>query len=50
MAWIPLFAGLLVAIAKFARPLETPWDRIGTTRRAAAGVLAAGLAYFALAA
>ncbi|MEJ1201152.1 MULTISPECIES: acyltransferase [unclassified Streptomyces] len=49
-AWMPLFAGLLVAIAKFARPLETPWDRTGRTRRAAAGVLAAGFAYFALAA
>lgn len=50
VAWMPLFAGLLVAIAKFARPLETPWDRAGRTRRAAAGVLAAGFAYFALAA
>ncbi|MFC8664866.1 acyltransferase [Streptomyces sp. NPDC057199] len=50
IAWMPLFAGLLVAIAKFARPLETPWDRTGTTRRAVAGVLAAGFAYFALAA
>ncbi|GAA5206467.1 acyltransferase family protein [Streptomyces thinghirensis] len=49
-AWMPLFAGLLVAIAKFARPLETPWHRTGRTRRAAAGVLAAGFAYFALAA
>ncbi|WND33081.1 acyltransferase [Streptomyces sp. BB1-1-1] len=49
-AWMPLFAGLLVAIAKFARPLETPWDRTGRPRRAAAGVLAAGFAYFALAA
>ncbi|MFH9819384.1 acyltransferase [Streptomyces sp. NPDC017230] len=50
VAWMPLFAGLLVAIVKFARPLETPWVRTGTTRRAAAGVLAAGFAYFALAA
>ncbi|OAH12786.1 acyltransferase family protein [Streptomyces jeddahensis] len=50
MAWMPLFAGLLVAIAKFAQPLETPWDRTGTIRRVAAGVLAAGFAYFALAA
>ncbi|MFE2281459.1 acyltransferase [Streptomyces sp. NPDC059454] len=49
-AWMPLFAGLLVAIATFARPLETPWNRTGTARRAAAGVLAAGFAYFALAA
>ncbi|MGW4734734.1 acyltransferase family protein [Streptomyces shenzhenensis] len=50
LAWMPLFAGLLVVIARFARPLETPWDRTGTIRRAAAGVLAAGFAYFALAA
>ncbi|MFD9187418.1 acyltransferase [Streptomyces phaeochromogenes] len=50
MAWVPLFAGLLVAIAKFAQSFETPWDRTGRTRRAVAGVLAAGFAYFALAA
>ncbi|MFF5010372.1 acyltransferase [Streptomyces phaeochromogenes] len=50
MAWMPLFAGLLVVIAKFAQPFETPWDRTGRTRRAVAGVLAAGFAYFALAA
>lgn len=50
LAWMPLFAGLLVAIAKFARPLEAPWDRTGMARRAAAGVLAAGFGYFALAA
>ncbi|MFD3485567.1 acyltransferase [Streptomyces sp. NPDC058665] len=49
LAWMPLFAGLLVVIAKFARPLETPWDRTGMARRAAAGVLAAGFGYFALA-
>ncbi|MFJ8791562.1 acyltransferase [Streptomyces sp. NPDC102462] len=49
LAWMPLFAALFVALAKVARPLETPWDRTGTTRRAAAGVLAAGFAYFALA-
>ncbi|GAA2391870.1 acyltransferase [Streptomyces glaucosporus] len=48
LAWMPLFAGLLVAIAKPARPLETPWDRVGRVRRAAAGVLAAGFVYFAL--
>lgn len=50
LAWIPLFAGLLVVIAKFARPLEAPWNRTGPARRVAAGVLAAGFAYFALAA
>ncbi|MFF4471675.1 acyltransferase [Streptomyces sp. NPDC001599] len=50
LAWMPLFAGLLVAIAKYARPLEAPWDRTGTARRAAATVLAAGFGCFALAA
>ncbi|WP_101257263.1 acyltransferase family protein [Streptomyces barkulensis] len=48
-AWLPLFAGLLVVIARLARPLEAPWDRAGTVLRAAAGVLAAGFFYFALA-
>ncbi|MEV0157969.1 acyltransferase [Micromonospora sp. NPDC050686] len=48
MAWMPLLAGMLVVIAKLARPLETPWDRTGVARRAAAGVLAAGFGYFAL--
>ncbi|WP_419999941.1 acyltransferase family protein [Streptomyces boninensis] len=50
LAWMPLFAGLLVVITKFAQPLETPWVRTGTARRTAAGVLAAGFASFALAA
>ncbi|MFP8941752.1 acyltransferase family protein [Streptomyces fenghuangensis] len=50
LAWMPLFAGLLVAIARLARPLEAPWDRTGTVLRASAGVLAAGFFYFALAA
>ncbi|CAL9339849.1 hypothetical protein SUDANB176_00245 [Streptomyces sp. enrichment culture] len=50
LAWMPLFAGLLVVIVRFARPLETPWERTGTARRAAAAVLAAGFGYFALAA
>ncbi|MET8825209.1 acyltransferase [Streptomyces sp. NPDC004610] len=50
LAWMPVFAGLLVLIARFARPLETPWDRTGPARRVAAGLLAAGFAYFALAA
>ncbi|MEW2448666.1 acyltransferase [Streptomyces parvulus] len=50
LAWMPLFAVLLVVVAGFARPLETPWDRTGTARRAAAAVLSAGFACFALAA
>ncbi|MFJ9173458.1 acyltransferase [Streptomyces sp. NPDC102360] len=50
LAWMPLFAGLLVAIARFARPLEAPWSHAGVVRRAAASLLAAGFGYFALAA
>ncbi|KXK63714.1 hypothetical protein AWW66_01770 [Micromonospora rosaria] len=50
LAWMPLFAGLLVAIAKVARPLDAPWERTGVARRVAVGVLAAGFGYFALAA
>ncbi|WDZ85789.1 acyltransferase family protein [Micromonospora cathayae] len=49
LAWMPIFAGLLVVLTKLARPLETPWDRTGPARRAAAVVLAAGFGYFALA-
>ncbi|MEU9339209.1 acyltransferase [Streptomyces sp. NPDC048290] len=50
LAWMPVFAVLLVTIARFARRLETPWDGTGPARRTLAGVLAAGFAYFALAA
>ncbi|MZD03735.1 acyltransferase [Streptomyces sp. SID5785] len=50
LAWMPLFAVLLVVIAAFARRLETPWVRTGALRRTAAGVLAAGFVSFALAA
>ncbi|MFE2044705.1 acyltransferase [Streptomyces sp. NPDC059477] len=48
VAWLPLFAGLLVVIARFTRHLETPWDHTGPIRRASAAVLAAGFTYFAL--
>ncbi|MFJ9811428.1 acyltransferase [Streptomyces sp. NPDC101158] len=48
LAWMPLFAGLLVLIGRYARGFESPWTRAGTVRRAAAGVLAAGFAVFAL--
>ncbi|WP_217143860.1 hypothetical protein [Streptomyces sp. AC627_RSS907] len=48
---MPLFAGLLVVITTFAQPLESrPRKHAGTTRRATAGVLAAGFEHFALAA
>ncbi|MGW5423751.1 acyltransferase family protein [Streptomyces sp. NPDC003943] len=48
LAWMPLFAGLLVLLGRYARGFESPWTRTGPARRAAAGVLAAGFAVFAL--
>ncbi|GAA2802525.1 acyltransferase family protein [Streptomyces showdoensis] len=48
LAWMPLFAGLLVLIGRYARGFESPWTGTGTARRALAGVLAAGFAVFAL--
>ncbi|MFJ6432183.1 acyltransferase [Streptomyces sp. NPDC091416] len=51
LAWMPVFAGLLVLIARYARRFEAPWKagtRAANARRALAGVLAAGFAVFAL--
>ncbi|MEV0448396.1 acyltransferase [Streptomyces sp. NPDC050600] len=48
LAWMPVFAGLLVLIGRYARGFESPWSRTGTARRVVAGVLAAGFAVFAL--
>ncbi|MEU6877218.1 acyltransferase [Streptomyces sp. NPDC046712] len=48
LAWMPLFAGLLILIGRHARGFESPWTNAGTTRRTAAGLLAAGFAVFAL--
>ncbi|MGW0463857.1 acyltransferase family protein [Streptomyces sp. NPDC003027] len=48
LAWMPLFAGLLVLVGRYARGFESPWTRTGTVSRAAAGLLAAGFAVFAL--
>ncbi|MEU9357515.1 acyltransferase [Streptomyces sp. NPDC048301] len=51
IAWMPLFAALLVLIARHARRFEAPWEAggpAGNARRAAAGLLAAGFAVFAL--
>ncbi|HEY9331889.1 MAG TPA: acyltransferase [Streptomyces sp.] len=51
LAWMPVFAGLLVLIARYARRFEAPWKagtRATNARRAMAGVLAAGFAVFAL--
>ncbi|ROV66670.1 acyltransferase family protein [Streptomyces globisporus] len=50
-AWLPVFAGLLVLIARYARRFEAPWrtgTRAANARRALAGLLAAGFAVFAL--
>ncbi|MEU7277417.1 acyltransferase [Streptomyces sp. NPDC045431] len=48
LAWLPLFAGLLVVIGRYARGFESPWTRAGTALRTAAALLAAGFAVFAL--
>ncbi|MET9604360.1 acyltransferase [Streptomyces sp. NPDC006512] len=51
LAWMPLFAVLLVVIARYARRFEEPpADGRGASpaRKAVAGVLAAGFAVFAL--
>ncbi|KJK48748.1 acyltransferase family protein [Streptomyces sp. NRRL F-4428] len=55
MAWVPVFAGLLVVIARYARRFEAPpAEGRGASalrralRRAAAGLLAAGFGAFAL--
>lgn len=51
LAWMPVFAGLLVLIARYARRFEAPWKagtRAAHAWRAVAGVLAAGFAVFAL--
>ena len=48
LAWMPVFAGLLVAIGRFARGFESPWAKTGPARRVLAGLLAAGFGVFAL--
>lgn len=48
VAWLPVFAALLVLIGRYARRFETPWAGATRTHRAVAGVLAAGFAAFAL--
>ncbi|MEX0171317.1 acyltransferase family protein [Streptomyces sp. LMG1-1-1.1] len=48
LAWMPVFAGLLVLVGRYARGFESPWAKTGPARRAAAGLLAAGFAVFAL--
>ncbi|MFE7515788.1 acyltransferase [Streptomyces sp. NPDC057540] len=48
LAWMPVFAGLLVLIGRYARAFESPWAKTGPARRTLAGLLAAGFAVFAL--
>lgn len=48
LVWMPVFAILLVTIARYARRFEEPWTRATTVRRTLAGLLAAGFAVFAL--
>ncbi|WP_336318173.1 acyltransferase [Streptomyces lavendofoliae] len=48
LAWMPLFAVLLVLIGRYARGFETPWTRATAVVRSAAGLLAAGFAVYAL--
>ncbi|MER8066825.1 acyltransferase [Streptomyces sp. NPDC094034] len=51
LTWMPLFATLLVLIGWYARRFDAPWKtgtRASKARRAAAGLLAAGFAVFAL--
>jgi hypothetical protein len=48
LLWLPVFAVLLVAIARYARRFEEPWTGATAARRTAAGLLAAGYAVFAL--
>ncbi|MFE0642820.1 acyltransferase [Streptomyces sp. NPDC058877] len=48
LAWLPVFAGALLVIGRYARAFESPWTGTGPARRALAGLLAAGFAVFAL--
>ncbi|MFC7308580.1 acyltransferase [Streptomyces monticola] len=51
LLWLPVFAAVLIGIARYARRFEAPWQtgtRAARARRAAAGLLAAGFAVFAL--
>ncbi|MGW2204842.1 acyltransferase family protein [Streptomyces sp. NPDC001774] len=48
LAWMPLFAGLLILIGRFTRRFEAPWTRTGPARRTTAGLLATAFAAFAL--
>ncbi|MCB5907036.1 acyltransferase family protein [Streptomyces pinistramenti] len=48
LAWLPVFAVVLVAISRATRRFEAPWSGVAGTGRTLAAVLAAGFAVFAL--
>ncbi|OON76663.1 acyltransferase family protein [Streptomyces tsukubensis] len=48
VAWLPVFGVLLMVVARYTRGFETPWAKATAPRKAAAAVLAAGFAAFAL--
>lgn len=48
VVWLPVFGALLLLIGRYTRGFETPWKKATHTRRACAGLLAAGFAVFAL--
>ncbi|WP_206502465.1 acyltransferase family protein [Streptomyces chrestomyceticus] len=48
LPWLPLFAVVLVLVARVARRLELPWTGISRGQRVCAAVLAVGFAAFAL--
>lgn len=49
LAWMPLFAVLLVTIGSVTRRFEVPWAGASTARRALAGLAAGGFAVYAFA-
>ncbi|MEV0369254.1 acyltransferase [Streptomyces sp. NPDC050636] len=48
LPWLPLFAGILILIARATRRFETPWTGVTRGRRILAGALALGFSVFAL--
>ncbi|MBM4796325.1 acyltransferase [Streptomyces sioyaensis] len=48
LAWLPVFAAVLLLIARATRRFEAPWTGVTRARRTAAALLAAGFAAFAL--
>ncbi|MEU5161420.1 acyltransferase [Streptomyces sp. NPDC020875] len=48
MAWLPMFAGLLLLIGRYVRVFEPPWHRARPATRALAAALATAFALYAL--